>query len=146
MTERLKAAKTLLVAANKDEAFVLVRALEGSLRFLGVSQHYIVSALAAAADVAFPKPPHPHAPDAPSAGVGDDGGNTVALIWQAVSVVGDWRKVVPALMSHGPHGILTALNVSSSRQRTACARGAKLRALQVSTVSEQERRRERPRE
>lgn len=144
MTERLKAAKTLLVAANKDEAFVLVRALEGSLRFLGVSQNCIVSALAAAADIAFPKPPspHTHAPGAPSAGVGDDGGNTVALIWQAVSVVGDWRKVVPALIRHGPYGILTALNVSSSRQRTACARGAKLRALQVSTLSEQQRRKQ----
>jgi hypothetical protein len=144
MAQRLKTAKALLVAAGSAEAYVLVKALEGTLRFTGFSQHVIVLALAAAASAAHkpgaPAPaPEPAAP-AP-AGVGgdtrdasekhdDSSSSSIALIWQALSVEGDWRRVLPALVSHGPHALLTALNVSTARRRAAGVRACKLRALQ----------------
>ena len=159
MAERFKGAKTLVVAASSDEAFILIKALEGTLRYIGLSKHVIISALAAAAvdhspsfspslpsEITQPTTssrdaPGPHASAAQTQASpilhqgGSDGVEMtpavlVAVLWQAVSVVADWRKVVPALMSHGPHGILGALNVDMSRQRASCARGAKLRALQ----------------
>ena len=142
MAQRLKTAKALLVAAGSAEAYVLVKALEGTLRFTGFSQHVIVLALAAAASSAHkpaaPAPAPAPAPE-PAAGVGDtrdasdkhnDSSSSIALIWQALSVEGDWRRVLPALVSHGPHALLTALNVSTARRRAAGVRACKLRALQ----------------
>jgi len=65
--------------------------------------------------------------------------NQVGITWQAVSLVADWRKLVPALQCHGPHRVLLALNVPLPRQRGAGSRGAKLRALERSELGDGER-------
>jgi DNA ligase-1 len=140
---RYVGAKQLLVAASGEEAFIIVKALQGSLRLLGFSKGVIVAALAAAAHA------HPAPAPAPAqrGGVGDEAEDAespgtqeelVGVIWQAVSLVADWRKLVPALQSHGPHRALSALNVPLPRQRGTGSRGAKLRALQRSELGDGE--------
>jgi len=50
MSLRIRGARSLLVAAGSEETLVLVRALQGTLRFMGFSKHVIITALAIASE------------------------------------------------------------------------------------------------
>jgi hypothetical protein len=86
MALRHSRAKQLLVAASGEEAFVIVKALQGSLRLLGFTKSVIVTALAAAAHAHPPATAPPRA--APAADEPEDAGSTstqhelVGIIWQ----------------------------------------------------------------
>ena len=140
MIERLSGAKALLVASGSQETSVLVKALEGGVRFLGFSKHVVISALAKAAGTMAPSRPVAEillrqgepamfAQACGAGSAGDTDADRVGVLWQTVSLVPDWRKVVPALREHGTHGILAALRVPTPRTGRP-ARGAKVRALQ----------------
>jgi hypothetical protein len=85
MALRHSRAKQLLVAASGEEAFVIVKALQGSLRLLGFTKGVIVTALATAAH-AHPPATLPRA--APASDEPEDTGSTstqhelVGIIWQ----------------------------------------------------------------